>query len=253
MPSNNPVAMIFEFIFSPIGIFLIAVIIGAYLFYVYVIKRKQPEEDFESKPFHELVLEDLDDLFKIQGIDTKGSLVQGFDFIGDVDKWLRVTKSDKSQFAIDENERRIVEITNPKEPEKYNLYIFRIYTYNFFLMNWLGFGKRYAVINKKSIVNINTISKKKTWNISVDTQLERYANVFITSQEGVDYVNDIAIKKMNEALLTYIANAPDRLIYLEMKHAKAIDRLRQAQEIKTKSFREYKKAEAEDEEKEDED
>ncbi|KYK22349.1 hypothetical protein AYK24_08375 [Thermoplasmatales archaeon SG8-52-4] len=216
-------------------------IVGVY----YVITRYftgKEQDKFEIETFEDVVLKDLDEKMKIRGIKTNCALVQGFDFLGSVDRWMR-EKGKYEQLVYDEKKDKYIE---PKEKVHidYDIYIFRIWKTNF-LYKFFGFGdKRYIIVNKTHLLNVDT--KKVNlhqWNLKSNIQMVRWGGVFVSSAITEDYISDISIKRSHENTMTFMMNYARKIIYLEMKHSQNIDKYAMKKKIDRKSWESYKRAE----------
>jgi len=231
---------------TPVGtIFLLGLVaLGVYFLVTrYVLTDK--EDTFEIETFEDIVSRDLDEKFNLKGIKTNSALVQGFDYLGSVDRWLR-ERGAHPTLKYDDVKGKFIAMENPKETklQEYDLYIFRIWNTNF-LFKMLGFGKKkYVMCDKKHISNIDTKKPNlQQWNIKPNIQFFRWGDVFVTSAIAEDYVSDIAIKRSHENTMTFLMNYARKVIYLEMKHTQMIDRYAMKKKIDSKSWESYKKAE----------
>lgn len=239
-----------NFLSTPLGMIILIVAVIVFVIYWYV--SREPEEDtFEIETFEDVLMRDVDEKFKIKGVRTKASLTQGFDFLGDVDSWIRERGIHKplkydsklGQFIEDEG----------KEEKEYDLYIFRIWNANK-LFKLLGMGeKKYVIVELNHIANIDTKTGYKKWNLKPAIQLIRWGNIFVSSEAGEEYLTDIAIKRSHENTLTFLMNYSRKIIYLEMKHSKVMDRYARQKEIDRETWDKYKRAEGYEEEGEESD
>lgn len=231
---------------TPLGTIVLIglILVGAY----YVITRYmggKEEDKFEIETFEDVVLKDLDEKMKVRGVKTNCALVQGFDFMGHVDRWMR-EKGKHEKLIYDDKQGKFIEQADPKKREfkDYDIYIFRIWNTNF-LFKLLGLGnKKYVIVEKKHILNLDT---KKTnlhqWNLVSNIQMIRWGGVFISSSMSEDYISDISIKRSHENTMTFMMNYARKIIYLEMKHSQNIDKYAMKKKIDRKSWESYKKAE----------
>lgn len=236
-----------ELVQTPVGtIMLIGLIgVGLYYFITRYITGKGEEDKFEIETFEDVVLKDLDEKMKVRGVKTNCALVQGFDFLGSVDRWMR-ERGKHERLIYDDKKGKFIEQADPKKKEfkDYDIYIFRIWNTNF-LFKMLGFGqKKYIIVSKDHIINLDT---KKTnlhqWNLKANIQMVRWGGVFISSAVAEDYVSDISIKRSHENTMTFMMNYARKIIYLEMKHSQVIDKYAMKKKIDRKSWESYKKAE----------
>ena len=231
---------------TPLGTMVLIglILVGAYYILTRYLTGKE-EDTFEIETFEDVILKDLNEKMKIRGIKTACALVQGFDYLGSVDRWMR-EKGKHEMLIYDDKKGKFIEQADPKKREytDYDIYIFRIWNTNF-LFKLLGFGdKKYIIVDKKHIINLDT---KKTnlhqWNLKANIQMVRWGGVFISSAITEDYISDISIKRSHENTMTFMMNYARKIIYLEMKHSQLIDRYAMKKKIDRKSWESYKKAE----------
>lgn len=241
---------IIDLILSPIGIICIIAGISIYVLYWYF-KRKPKEDTFEIETFEDTLLKDVDEKFKLKGIKTKASLTQGFDYLGDIDMWLRERGVHNPLVFDDQNK---VFVQDPeRKPKKYDIYIFRIWKTNK-LFKMLGFGKKkYVIADYDHLANIDSTRGFKRWNLKPSIQLVLWGNIFVSSEAGEEYLTDIGIKRSHENTLTFLINYSRKIIYLEMKHSKAMDKYAKYKEIDRATWDRYKKAEGVEEDAEESD
>lgn len=234
----------FSFILVP-GIIIIAIILIWYYFL-----KKPPEDKFEIETFQDVVANDLDEKFKVKGIHTKAGLTQGFDYLGNVDLWTRergqmfpMVYDPKAEMFLDADPKK-----NP--PIEYDLYIFRIFKGSFFLKLLHLAQKRYIIVKKEHLNNLEFSGNFRGWNINNSVQLTRWGNIFISSEVAEEYLTDIAIKRSHENTLTFLMNYSRKIIYLEMRHSKTMDRYITKKKTDKRAWEDYKKAEGYDEDSE---
>lgn len=227
---------------TPMGLMFVGGLIAFGIYYFITRFLSSKEDRFEIETFEDKVLEDLDEKFKIRGVNSKASLVQGMDFLGSIDKWLR-EKGKKEVLTLDQKKGEFVSLPKPKYQE-YDLYIFRIWNTNpIFKLIGLG-AKKYVIVSKSHLKNLDTSKPNhRQWNLKQNIQLIRWGGVFVTDEVSEDYVSDISIKRSSENIMTFMMNAARKVIYLETEHSKTIDKYATKKNIDRKSWDKYKRAE----------
>lgn len=239
-----------NFFGTPMGMFILIVAVVIFILYWYVSKKPQ-EDTFEIENFEDVLFTDVEEKFKLKGIRTKASLTQGFDFLGDVDTWIR-ERGKHQPLKYDSKIEQFIEDPN-QNPHEYDLYIFRIWNANF-IFKKLGIGqKKYVVVDVDHVANLDTRTSHKKWNLKPAIQLMRWGNIFVSSEAGEEYLTDIAIKRSHENTLTFLMNYSRKIIYLEMKHSKTMDKYARQKEIDSEQYNKYKKAEGYEEDGEESD
>jgi hypothetical protein len=203
--------------------------------------KKSKESFYESPKFEEFVPDDIESKFKIAGKNIRGELIQQTNYIGRIGAvlWL---KGKFPAIEIDKNKYNIMD-----DQIDYDMVAFKIVS-GFFFFRWIGLFRKYVFVNKNQLeTNIDARSKVKIFNLKQFVDLVPYGkNMYIGSKEAEEYISNIPIKRSNIGMLQYTADYPDRLVFLDTRHAKTVSRKKQEQEIKSKSFAEYKKAIGED-------
>jgi hypothetical protein len=140
-------------------------------------------------------------------------------------------------------------IPDPKEIMHFDHFTFRLCKLPFL---WIfGLGIHYLKLDNGTF---EFRSNKKNMDIYIHDNINPspYAGIWISSTAHIDDAHNPCYKFLAESTMTQIANYPNRMVFYETAHAKAINKIKTKQEVKTKTFRDYKKAEAEDEESESE-
>ncbi len=75
------------------------------------------------------------------------------------------------------------------------------------------------------------------------TDLISYANVWINSQDAIEYLHDISIKAMNLELMSALESYPAKIVHLEMQQAKKERLYREMMETDRARYDAIKKAE----------
>ncbi len=241
---------IIDLLVSPIGLILIIVGVSVALIYWYITKKEVPDT-FEIETYEDVLFRDIDDKFRLKGISTKAGLTQGFDLLGDVDSWVR----ERGKHRPLKYDERIKEFVSDDKvvPIEYDLYMFRIWNTNR-LFKLLGLGnKKYVIVDKNHLANIDIKTGYKKWNLKPGIQLVRWGGMFVSSESGEEYLTDIAIKRSHENTLTFLMNYSRKIIYLEMQHSKMMDKYATKKAIDRKSWDSYKRAEGYDEDAEETD
>lgn len=236
---------LFSLLQSPIGTIFLVGLVGFGVYYLVTRYLWKPKEDiYEIQTFQEAVIENLDEKFNVKGVSTKSALVQGFDFLGDVDKWLR-EKGQKPQLIWDEKRRTFIR-QNPKQKPKmieFDLYVFRIWNTNL-IFKLLGFGKKkYVIVDSQHMANIDTSKPGfRQWNIKPNVMLYIWGGAFVTSKAGEDYVSDISVLRSHENTMTYLQEFTKKATYLEVAQARRMEGYERKKRVDSKAWERYKRA-----------
>lgn len=238
MAEQGAINALFGFFLNPpyIGLILIFAIIIIYVIY-YLFYRKKGGEDYESPKFEEFVPDDLEKKFKFGGKKIKGELMQNLNYIGRIHSILYL----RGKFPLMEVDSNKFSITD--DYEEYDMIAFKLVS-DIPLFRWIGWFKKYAFVDREQLhKTLDPRAKMKVFNVKQGVDFEPYGkNIFLASKHAEEYISNIPIKRSNVAMLQYTADYPDRVVYLDTRHTKGINRLKKAQEIKSESFAKYKKA-----------
>lgn len=221
---------------NPILLILALAGIAIYVWYQYFYKEeKQPE--FKEITFSMVTTKDLDERFKFHKINVKAGLRQGFDFLGDVESYVKAKGNFKWMKYVEDKDKYIQD-----KEMGYELYIFRIWNVNFLykLLNWGT--KKYVLVDKKHLSNIAIDESTKSWNIKPNVQFVRLGGHFVTSDAGAEYLTDIHIKFRYETLLTHTQNYTRKANFLEVEHSKLINAYMLKKKVDSKLWNEYQTA-----------
>ena len=231
------------FFTSPIGIILLIMVIGILILF-FILRRLKHKKEFEFVSFARIIDDDFKKKFELKGLDVNGTLTQGFEFLGKVNKLIH-EKANMDILYYDPKNDRFFRPKDKPLTRIYDLYLFRLDQKGFFLIRWLrnmlGIGKwPYVVVDSGNIENFGG-PRAQMWNIKSQIAFQRFGEVFVTSEMGKDYLSDLATKYAHESELTYIANYPNKLIFLEMDHAKYVNRISSKKNIESRAYKEYKR------------
>lgn len=232
-----------EFMFSPIGILLMIIIIVGIVIYILI---KRPGIAFQPKDITELNREDNSKKFKLFRTKVSGKIYNGMQLVGKYNSFVHEQFTEpKMNWSVKKGQL----VPDPKNIVEYDHFTFRICKIPFL---WIfGIGIHYLKLDNGAFTFKQ--EKKKTDIILKDhINPSPYAGIWISSEKHIDDAHNPCYKFLAESTMTQIANYPNRMVFYETAHAKAINRIKTKQEVKVKGFKEYKKAEAEDEETESE-
>jgi len=240
---NGPFDVLLRFMTSPLGILIIILIIAAVIIFL-IFRHMNKKKEFEFVSFARIIDEDFKSKFELKGLDVNGSLTQGFEFLGKINRIIH-EHANIDVLYYNPKEEKFVTPKNKPLRREYDIYIFRLNQRGFILIriirNLLGQPKRpYVIVDTRHLENFGG-PRSQMWNIKTQVAIQRFGDVFITSDMGKDYLSDLATKYAHESELTYLANYPHKAVYLEMEHAKWANRAKTKKEIETKAYKDYKR------------
>lgn len=118
----------------------------------------------------------------------------------------------------------------------------------------LGTGKKYVIVKAKEITegkDKKKISKdlvvfdpnRRIMMLPRDTHLRKYANIWHNCKEGIEFVNDISIKRMTEVTMTHVQCFPDKVVLFNEEQLRKERLGRIYSEIEGKKWEKRKNAE----------
>jgi len=217
----------------PVNIIIPLAIAGIIIYYL-VKNRKPKEERFSIEDFRESVFIYCRDIMDYFGIKSDSCLVKGIEPQGKISKWYRY-QGQFPKFVVNKKNNKL-EPTSDKE--SLDFMIFQIGSQRFFLFDLLfGSTLKFVIIDTK-LLNYN--GKNNQWGIDEKVSLVPYANCFVASDSGINFINNISFMRSQEELLTYSQNYARKTAWLELAHAKTMDRIQGKIDAKTAGFDRYR-------------
>jgi len=215
-----------------------------------------PQDQFEIERFSEVVNKDLDKALGILGMRSRNTkLIKGMMKIGDITKHLHekgkitTTFKVKADKTIKDKPNLIVEkaegeykTVSKKTP--FDLHIFEVNVGDSFL-NIFGKG------NEKIIVDAEFLTfdpVKNVFQINENINMWKFAEVWVTSETGKEFITDIAWKRSLEMQTEETMNLAKKTTYLEMRMAKKSELMEKATQLEQEKYKQYTKKAILDEE-----
>jgi len=201
---------------NPIVSIVIVVAVLAFVFSM-IFKKKMPRfKEFKPVQFKDTVYDDLMEKVKNQGLKLKkGKLIIGVNKIADIHKWIRVQGHFTSYFY--DQKSKELKVDDKAEEVKYDMMVFLCKSKNI-IFRIFGFKKYFFLLKKESFLKFDELSN--SFILEEGTDLVSYGNIWINSQDSIEYLHDISIKKMNIELMCALENYPNKIVHLEMAQAK---------------------------------
>lgn len=216
----------------PNYLIVIAVIIG-YIVYTFYSKRKAPADVFQFEDFRESVYIATEKLIDTFGIKINAYLVKGIEPLGKISKFYNYKGKIQYPFPKEVKDKKKEEVKDA------DLWIMRLGDKSFFDRIFGGKKPEYLVIDTKHLEPYE--GTRRRWAVKENVSFTPYGNVFISSEIGLAYINDISFKRMQEEILTHTQNFPRKVAYLELKQAKIMERYEAQIEKKSAQYDKYKK------------
>jgi hypothetical protein len=226
-------SMVWGILTHPITLILIGILIGAVamiLIYKYI--KGKDENLFEFEKFEDTVIKDIKENFEFEGRKSKAKLIHGFlNPIGDVNKilvkkgkWqLMKYNESKQKFEVvmqdvkidtakkDAKGKPIIRTESRPVTKEYDLKIFKIQE------GWFIFKTTYFVAVDSKYLNYDPL--RRIWDIAESVPIHSYGKVWMCSEQGQTFLDDISFRRALENNMTFIQNYSRKVIWLETKFA----------------------------------
>jgi hypothetical protein len=217
----------------PVTLILIGVLVGAVamvLIYKYV--KGKDDNLFEFEKFDDTVIQDVEKNMNFEGRKSKSKLIHGFlNPIGDVEKILQKKgkfqlmkyNESKQKFEVVEQDIKIDtgRIGKDKKPiirtekrpvtKEYDLKMFKV------VEGWFIFRTTHYVIADSKYLNYDPL--RRIWDIAESVPIRSYGKVWMCSEQGQIFLDDISFRRSLENNMTFLQNYSRKVIWLETKFA----------------------------------
>lgn len=205
----------------------------AYVVYEIYVRRFKGETQFQIEDFRDTVYTNYKKLLKQFGIEIDAMLTKGIEPLGKITKFYRYQGKITSGYP---KEYGSPKTTDEKEVD---LWIFQIGSESIF--SWLlGSSVDYVILPDEHLESYN--KEKKQINLKPKVSLVPYGGVFISGKEAEAFVNEVSFRRSVEEIMTHTQNYPRKVAYIELAHAKEIERLRQDVATKREGYDAYRKS-----------
>lgn len=240
---------ILSFWLSPLGLIIVIVTIAVIVLVYFLVIRKRNKE-FKLEQFRDVVMRNLKEKIKFDGVKINGRLIRDFEPIGSaIDRYSHETGE---QLKIGWDEKKENWIPRDKVDKiEYDFYIFRM-GHNIKLLRWLGIGRKYAVVDYNCLVDNPDINKKgfSRFSLKRNVNFYQHGGVFITSAVTESFITDLSMAHSYAEAITAFQNFTRYQTYLQVRQSKEIEKIRKKTEIKTKGYKEYETVGDDDDDKE---
>ncbi len=202
---------------TPLNIILMISIVAAiFLVNKFFGSKKDVFSSFKTKLFTQTIYDEMKEKLKLQGTKMKGKLYISFQKIALIERYF-ISSGSLPVFYWDEKEREM--IIDEKKKEDYKFLILRCKSNNL-IFRLFGLKKMFFIIKCNDKDNIDFDRKEHKIYLPIGTDLKSYGNVWLNSEIGMEYVNEISLKRMVEQVMTHVENTPDRVIHFDNQLAK---------------------------------
>jgi hypothetical protein len=217
----------------PVNIIIVIAVIAVIVYYL-IPRFPHSEPHFEIEDFRESVFIYCKTIMDSFGIDSNSILTKGIEPQGGITKWYRFI----GQFPKFRYNKKNNQMEPTEEMENLDFMIFQIGKRGFFDWLFRSDGNVKYVIVDKDLLDYN--GHNNAWSIQEKISLVPYANVFVASSRAIDFINNISFQRSQEELLTYAQNYARKTAWLELAHAKTMDRIIGKLESKGANFEKFR-------------
>jgi hypothetical protein len=214
----------------PINIIIIAAVIIFIIYYFW--PRKKEEEAFQIEDFRESVYVGIEKILDLFGVNIDAYMTKGIEPLGQISKFYHftgiLTKKDEKDAK-----------KGDKKEENVNLWIFRIGKRSFWTRIFGGGSIDYLVIEDGQLEPYD--GQGKRWAVKETVSFLPYGNCYTSSKKAEEWINNISFRRSLEENMTATQNFTRKASYIELKQAKAIERMMSSIESKRLGYDRYKK------------
>jgi len=232
--------LILNYIFSPIGLVLITILAGIFIYAKYYAGK---EKGYKTQKLDKTIQRDMKDIIQTTGIAQKKRLLRvGFIIIGKIEslsKVLYYPEKDKFIPKTEEKGRKVKKIlerqTTERKGDETPIEFIEIQTIPigiiWELLKYFGIGFKYFLIEKEFC---NDVEMNQDIIISENTQFWRVAGINVFSDAGRKFVETIAFKNIYSQILESELNYIPRLTFLEIAQGKLSEKAKLFTDLRKK-------------------
>lgn len=260
MPSavGNSISLALNIIIQFWWLWIILIALVFLIRILYSRKKEKGFKDFEIPELKDITKEYLDKYFDLIGIKTKnGKIYRSYQKIADVKKYvaaqgifdIQYYDPQTKELVTAEHKGGIKKVTKEslekqEEDIKYDLIFVQAHN-KFFLWRILGLKPVYFIFrweNKDGKIQLNFNPVNESIILDSKTDLTMYGDAWINCEEGIEYINNISMIKLNERLMALLNSTPDKFTHLEMETAKLKTKLKLQADTEKAKYKEKEEA-----------
>ncbi len=233
--------IILSYVFSPIGLILITILAGIFLYAKYFASK---EKGYKTQKLDRTIQRDLKDIISTTGITQKNRMLRiGFIIIGKIESLSKVLyypeKDTFVQKADDKGGKKVKKILQIQPSERKGdeqaIEFIEIQTipigFIWQILKFFGIGFKYFLIEKEFC---NDVETNQDVVISENTQFWRVAGINVFSDVGRRFIETIAFKNIYSQILESELNYIPRLTYLEISQGKLSEKAKLFTDLRKK-------------------
>ena len=203
---------------NPIFLYMVFIGVAGAVIYLIFSKKQQTFKDFKPQRFDKTIYDELQKKTNTYGKSITAKLFIGLTPIARIDKF-KIIEGKFENVVYDSLTRKAV--IDENNPIHYKFLILRAKSQNVFF-RLLGLRKSFYIIEipKEKPNFIKFDARANRFILPENADMWSYGNVWVFSDNAVEYINDISIKRMNEQIMMYTENFPDKTIHLEQATAR---------------------------------
>lgn len=213
-------------------IIMVAMAGGGIFFVLLLIKKKSGGFGFKykPKPAGEVVSENLTDTVRKNGTKIKkGSLYFGNSSIQNVVNVIEM-KGKKPKLSYDEKRHLLID-----EGKTTDLDLICFEVANGVMAKIFKFRRDLFILDKSKI-EIRNDPVRNNWFLPPNLTWYSYLDIWIADENAKDFARDLAMTFFDETSQTHLINGPNRVVGLEMEHAKRVNIIREKVDAESSKY-----------------
>lgn len=190
------------------------------------------KKDIDYKPveFKDIVLEKIKEKMQAFGVDGNNAiLIVGNIVIGKVRGFVEFSGKEV-EYTFDET--RNIYLEN-KDFSEFEFIVFEIKKGRFS-------KSQYFLANKDKIKDLRYDPLSKVWQLPNFIDFYSYAGIWISEDISKEYLRKFALSFFDESVQTHLMNNPNRVVALDLEHAKRINLIKESIEAESRKYKNAK-------------
>lgn len=214
-----------------------ALVAGGIIFLVILIIKKRGSFgfSFQEVSFSDATYKPLKENIKLNGQKVRGSLYFGYATIHNITRFAEF-KGELPVMSYDEDNNVYLDEGESKE---HDLLSFEIS--NGILSKVFGIGREYYILDKNNI-KIRYDGPNARWFLPAGITWYSYGDLWIADSTTKDFVRNLSVGFMDESVQTHLINNPNRVVALDLEHAKKVNVIYEAVKADSTRYRDPERA-----------
>lgn len=212
-----------------------ALVVGGIAFFVILIIKKRGGFgggfSFKEVPFSDATHKPMKVNIKSNGEKVKGSLHFGYNTIQNVTRFVEF-KGQMPKLSYDASQNVYLD---EGEKVQHDLTCFEVA--NGILSKVLGIGRQYYLFDRTKI-KVKYDGSNHRWFLPTGITWYSYGDIWIADDTAKEFVRNLAMGFMDESVQTHLMNNPDRVVALDIEHAKHVSIIKETAAAEMNKYRE---------------